>query len=238
MAVSQSNSVTLITTQQNLKSKKFLTKISLNWKRTLNILRLENQGRRIMGTNSNLVKVWRRMRTPFSMWISSLYRRNAEGHLSQGLVLRSWPKQTKRRWTLKTFFMQINSLWSSLTQASLFSHRILKFHDNLIFRHGDIYHISPIIATLYAVVSKIETFDFKPTGHIKSSSTSDLNTSRQSINQAIDLASLEEDVAKSRIKSVLKLSSKFKVTFMQKAKCLNYVAISKLKNESITFLRR
>lgn len=49
---------------------------------------------------------------------------------------------------------------------------------------------------------------------------------------------MEEDEAKSRIKSVLKLSSKFKVAFMQKAKCLNYVAISKLKNESITFLRR
>jgi hypothetical protein len=31
--------------------------------------------------------------------------------------------------------------------------------------HGDIYHLSPIIATLYAIISKIETFNIKQRRH-------------------------------------------------------------------------
>jgi hypothetical protein len=31
----------------------------------------------------------------------------------------------------------------------------------LTYRNGDIYQLSPIIATLYAIISKIQTYSFK-----------------------------------------------------------------------------
>lgn len=33
--------------------------------------------------------------------------------------------------------------------------------DSIKYRYGDIYQLSPIIATLYAIISKVETFNVK-----------------------------------------------------------------------------
>jgi hypothetical protein len=42
-------------------------------------------------------------------------------------------------------------------QASQSIHR--KIQILIEYSHGDIYHLSPIMATLYAIISKIETYD-------------------------------------------------------------------------------
>ncbi len=37
----------------------------------------------------------------------------------------------------------------------------------VIYSEGDIYHLSPIMATLYAIISKVNTFEFKIEDKIK-----------------------------------------------------------------------
>jgi len=85
------------------------------------------------------------------------------------------------------------------------------------------------LATLYAIISKIETF--KPMNRKLIEKSFDDKV-------ALDTTSIDETEAKSQILSVFNLKKNCKVCFLQKGNSLIYVAVSKDFGESQYFLRR
>lgn len=103
--------------------------------------------------------------------------------------------------------------------------------------HGDIYRLSPIIATLYAIISKIETFSIKNRRHPLESEKKEktriakemrqsqrLSGARESGNLNESLLSISrldstiddsmQDDVKSRVRHIFNLTSKFKVAIL------------------------
>lgn len=60
-----------------------------------------------------------------------------------------------------TIFLKIKEYtWYLLMQVNLFIQGM--YLDLQLYSYGDIYQLSPIIATLYAILSKVHTFEFLP----------------------------------------------------------------------------
>ncbi len=65
---------------------------------------------------------------------------------------------------LEKFFFSKSKHYLVFTNAGkpIYSMYVSTFVLIFISRHGDIYTLSPIIATLYAMLSKIQTYKFAP----------------------------------------------------------------------------
>lgn len=97
----------------------------------------------------------------------------------QEQVLKGWRKLSKKRKISTSSLEQINYSLYSRMQENPYIHR--KYSYSFINdRCGDIYHLSPIIATLYAIVSKIDTFHVKNQPNIYEKEIADKMKERES----------------------------------------------------------
>ena len=116
---------------------------------------------------------------------------------------------------------------------------------------GDIYALSPIFATLYAIVSKAQTFTFKePPQEVKQAGPKKemvnpyLNPPTQQETQEEQQRWREEDsmmddeTGNSVIQSLQAYVDGYKFAFVIKGGCLIYIAMSRCKSESISFLKK
>lgn len=110
--------------------------------------------------------------------------------------------------------------------------------------NGDIYNLSPIFATLYAIVSKAQTYQFKE----ESSSAEQVFEFENPYNArpqdtemdhltAMDMVE-DDESGNAKIKAIVSHADHYKFVFLTKGNCLIYIALSRQRGESISFLKK
>ena len=123
--------------------------------------------------------------------------------------------------------------------------------------NGDIYILAPIFATLYAILSKHQTFSFKQQkkkaveevfrsdrdffgtdtlGNRRSQSLRSKPEQRPDANAWIEVEESNEPI--SEIQSIKTFGGNLKFIFLTKGECLIYIALSRQKDESESFLKK
>ena len=109
--------------------------------------------------------------------------------------------------------------------------------------NGDIYNLSPIFATLYAIVSKAQTFHFadekKEEQHFEFENPFPPQQPSDNFDELMPDDMVEDDESKNaKIKAIMSHGDHYKFVFLTKGNCLIYIALSRQKNESVSFLRK
>lgn len=98
--------------------------------------------------------------------------------------------------------------------------------------NGDIYNLSPIFATLYAIVSKAQTFQFNEESIEFINPHSDFDKMNPD-----DLVE-DDESSNARVRAIMSHCDNYKFTFLTKGNCLIYIALSRQPSESVSFLRK